>query len=470
MKRSALVSLVPLVFLLAAPAQAQQTGDPFPPLDGERGRIVVRFSEFARVPDADSLPARMMLLVDEPGTRRLFVNDMRGPLYSVSYDGRRVTPYLDLRAAEWNVPVEAAGRERGVQSFAFHPQFGQSGTPGYGRFYTWSDVRVTNAAPDFRPGGGNATHHTVLLEWRARNAAAAAYDGGAPREILRLEQPFANHNGGLIAFNPLARPGHPDWGLLYVGAADGGSGGDPLRLAQNLGSIFGKILRIDPLGTNSANGKYGIPAYNPFVSRAQSGALGEIYAYGMRNPQRFGWDPVNGNLFLADIGQGVVEEVSLVKPGGNLGWSVWEGSYRFVSRGVVSRENPRGDSQVAFPVVEYDHTDSLFLGNVAVTGVVVYRSGPIAALRNLVLFGDFPSGEIFAFDADQLPSGGTTFRRVLLARGRGEPMTILQVIRETNAGQGRSPAGRADLRFGTGPDGRVFLLNKADGVIRELVP
>jgi hypothetical protein len=162
--------------------------------------------------------------------------------------------------------------------------------------------------------------------------------------------------------------------------------------------------------------------------------------------------------------------VSLVKPGANLGWNVWEGSYRYVSRGMLSLDNPRGDPAVLFPVVEYDHADRLFLNNVAVTGVVVYRTGPIAALRNRVLFGDFPSGEIFAFDADHLPSGGTAFGRVLLSGGSGEPRTFLQVIREKNAGQGRTPAARSDLRFGTGPDGRVFLLNKADGVIRELVP
>lgn len=454
------------IVLLAGAAQGQQSSDPFPPLDSTR-RIVVRLSEFARIPDAAGQPPRLMTLVDEPGTRRLFVSDMRGVLYAVSYDGRRVEPYLDMNAAEWSVPVEATGRERGVQSFTFHPQFGQSGTPGYGRFYTWSDVRADGATPDYRPGGGNATHHTVLHEWRARNSAAAAYDGAAPRELLRIEQPYPNHNGGMISFHPLARPGQPEWGLLYVAVADGGSGGDPLNLAQNLGSIFGKLIRIDPLGTSSTNGKYGIPADNPFLK--QPGALGEIYAYGMRNPQRFGWDPANGNLFVADIGQGTVEEVSLAKPGANLGWRVWEGSYRFVSRGVVSQETPRGDPDASFPVVEYDHSDPLFLGTVAVTGVVVYRGGPVTALRNQVLFADFPSGEMFAFDADRLPAGGPAFRRVLFG-GSGEPRTFLQVIRETNVAQGRSTAGRADLRLGTGPDNRVFLLNKADGVIRELAP
>jgi hypothetical protein len=151
---------------------------------------------------------------------------MRGPLYTVSYDGRVVTQYLDVNAPRWGVRVQSTGRERGLQSFAIHPQFGLAGTPGFGKLYTWTDTSNTVPEPDFVPGGGNNTHATVLLEWTAKTPAAATYDGGPPREVLRLEQPFANHNGGHLSFNPLAMPGSADFGLLYVGAADGGSGGD----------------------------------------------------------------------------------------------------------------------------------------------------------------------------------------------------------------------------------------------------
>jgi hypothetical protein len=137
----------------------------------------------------------------------------------------------------------------------------------------------------------------------------------------------------------------------------------------------------------------------------------------------------------------------------------------------VSLENRRGDPAVTFPVVEYGQHDPLLLPSTAVTGVVVYRDGPIAALRDRVLFGDFPSGEIFHFDADDLPEGGhEAIRRVLLDDGSGERKTFLQLIQERNRLQGRDPAMRTDLRFGTGPDGRVFLLNKHDGTIREMVP
>ena len=165
--------------------------------------------------------------------------------------------------------MQSAGRERGFQSFALHPQFGRPGTPGFGKFYTWTDSTNTAPRPDFTPGGGNNTHHTVLLEWTAKTPGAATYDGGPPREMLRLEQPFANHNAGHMGFNPNAAAGSPEFGLLYVGVADGGSGGDPLNLAQNLGSPFGKIFRIDPLGSNSANGKYGVPRQQPVRPQAR---------------------------------------------------------------------------------------------------------------------------------------------------------------------------------------------------------
>jgi hypothetical protein len=309
----------------------------------------------------------------------------------------------------------------------------------------------------------------VLLEWTAKNPAAATYDGGPPRELIRWEQPFANHNAGLISFNPLASQGAKDFGLLYIGFADGGSGGDPLNMAQNRSSSFGKILRIDPLGSNSANGKYGIPASNPFV-KAGAGTLGEIYAVGVRNPQRFSWDPKNGNLYLADIGQGIVEEIDLVTPGANLGWNKWEGSFGFVSRTEINLTNQRGDSSITYPVVEYAQVDPLLQNSSSVTMGYVYRQTAIPQLANLLLFGDIPSGEIFFINADNLPRGGQESIRRILLNDKDGPKTFLQLIKDKNAAQGKTPATRADLRFGQGPNGQIFLINKGDGVIRLLVP
>jgi len=461
------VALAVIALVASSPAACQVGGAPYPePIEATRDVIVVGVEEFANIPDSDGEAARPMLLVDEPGTGRLFVNDMRGPLHTVSYDGA-LRPYLDINDARWGIPVQYSGRERGFQSFALHPQFGEAGTPGYGKLYTWADTEDTRPAPDFVPGGGGDSHDTVLLEWTARDASAGTYDGGAPRELLRIEQPFGNHNAGHLAFNPLATPGGSDFGILYVGVADGGSGGDPLDLSQNLASVFGKILRIDPMGSNSANGSYGSPDDNPYVGRVD--ALSEIWVSGVRNPQRFGWDEANGNFFVADIGQNQVEELSLAWSGADLGWNSWEGSFRFISRSELDLSHPRSDSQLSYPVAEYDHDDPILIGRAAITGVVAYRSDAIPQLTGRLLFGDYPSGEIFHVSADDLPEGGEdAIRRVLLRDGGGE-RTFLDLIQAKNREQRRDPASRTDLRFATGPDGRLFLLNKHDGVIRELV-
>jgi Glucose / Sorbosone dehydrogenase len=456
------------VLLLATPALAQPI-DPFPkPIPATEGAVKVSFTEFATLPDVDGEAARMMLLVDEPGTRRLFVNDMPGILYTVSYDGKSVTPYLDLRTPQWKLDVLSVNFEQGLQSFAFHPQFSNPGTPGFGKFYTYVDTANIAPAPDFKTSGPQRSHDTLLLEWTAKDPAAAAYDGGPPRELIRFQQPFLNHNGGHVTFNPLAKAGDADFGLLYVGCADGGSGNDPFRVGQDLGSAFGKILRIDPLGKNSSNGKYGIPASNPFVSDGKPDTLGEIYAYGVRNPQRIFWDSKTRQMFFSDIGQNLVEEISPLTAGANLGWNDWEASYRF-DKGIILLENPRSDPKVTFPIVEYGHTDPLFRGSAAIIGGAVYRQDTVPQLKDLLIFGDNPTGEVFYVQADKLPQGGQDAVRRVLFNQNGEARTLLQLVQETNAKHGKAPAPRADLRFGYGPNGQLFVLNKHDGVIRLIV-
>lgn len=465
-----------LAALLIAASAAAQGGprpsagpEPFPaPIEANQDIIAVDYAEFATIPDAGGQPPRLMLLVDEPGTRRMFVNTMQGAIYSVSYDGKTVTPYIDINAPQWGMPVDPRGNERGFQSFAFHPQFAQRGTPGYGKFYTYADTSDMTPKADFTPLGEGHTQDTVLMEWTARDASAAAYDGDKPRELFRVAQPFSNHNGGRIAFNPLARPGTPEFGLLYVGLADGGSGGDPYNHAQNLASAFGKILRIDPLGRSSTNGKYAVPPSNPFASDGRDETLGEIYAYGVRNPQRFSWDSKTGNMWLADIGQNMVEEVSQVTRGANLGWNKWEGSYRYANR-QIDLANPRSEAGMTWPVIEFDHRDPL-LQRVAITGVYVYRGTAIPQLAHLMIFGDNPSGEIFYVDADRLPQGGQSAIRRIMFNDKGTRKTLLQLIREKNAALGKEAAPRADLRMGVGPNGQLFILNKRDGIIRLLVP
>ena len=467
----AVIRLVVAALLTATPVLSQVPNDPFPdPIETTEGVIVVRYSEFAVLPDVGGEAARPMRLVDEPGSGRLFVNDMQGPIYTISYDGE-VALYLDINDSRWGVPVEFSGRERGVQSFVLHPQFGVPGTAGYGKLYAWMDTTDKAPEPDFVSGGGQDTHDTVLVEFSASDTRAATYDGGPPRVLLRVEQPFRNHNGGYMAFNPLAPPGDPDFGMLYVGVADGGSGGDPMNQGQNLAAVFGKILRIQPLGTNSRNGRYGIPADNPYASVGGGAALAEIFASGLRNPQGLAWDRANGNMFVTDIGQNIIEELSLVTAGADLGWNSWEGSYRFISRQAVDLNDPRSEPGITFPVAEYGQLDPILQSRSAAGGVIVYRDDAIPQLEGRVLFADFPQGEIFHLPADDLPDGGQDgIRRVLLRDGVDDIRTLLDIVAEKTREQGREPAVRVDLRFGTGPDGRVFLMNKHDGVIREVVP
>ena len=460
-----------LIGLAAAVGHAQQLStDPFPtPIEASKDVISNNFIEFASIPLEDGrFTPRLMHMTSETGTQRLFVSVMTGSLYSMNYEGGAITQYLNISDEKWGVRVMSAGNERGVQSFVFHPQFAQTGTLGYGKFYTYMDVPNNEEAADYNSGGERRTHDTVLLEWTASDASAAVYDGAAPKEVFRAAQPYPNHNGGQVSFNPLATESDEDYGLLYIGLADGGAGGDPLKAGQNLASFFGKILRIDPLGSDSANGKYGVPASNPFAADNDADTLGEIYAYGVRNPQRFNWDAKDGRMILADIGQNQVEEITPVVAGGNLGWNTWEGSYRFVNFQVDS-EGPRSEAGLVWPIAEYDHADPLFVRQVAVTGVSIYRSDEIPALQNKIVFGDNPSGELFYIDADaQLEGGQAHIRRILLNSG-GETKTFLQVIQAKNEELGQDVASRADLRFGYGPNGEIFLLNKHDGVIRKLV-
>ena len=311
---------------------AGQTNDPFPqPIVRDQGVITVTLREFASLPDIDGVAARMMTLVEEPTTRRLFVSDMRGLLYVVSADGKTVTPYLDLSDPKWGVAVQSQGRERGMQSFVLHPQFAQAGTPGFGKLYTYTDTSNQAPAPDFTTPNPSSTHDTVLLEWTAKTPGAATYDGGAPRELIRLRQPFANHNGGAIAFNSTARPGAAEFGLLYMGIADGGSGGDPMnagaesrfRVRQGLPHRPARQERPrrqvrDPRGESVSCRQRAPCRKSSRMASAIRSALAGI--------------PGMARCIMSDIGQNIVEEVSPVTAGANLGWNVWEGSYRFVSR------------------------------------------------------------------------------------------------------------------------------------------
>jgi hypothetical protein len=287
------------------------------------------------------------------GDARLFVVEQAG-VVKVLRAGRAPAAFLDM------VSLVGSGGERGLLSMAFAPDYAASGL-----FY----VDYTDKAGDSR-----------IAEYRVSRSSPDRADPASRRELLKVGQPYPNHNGGLLLFDP--------GGRLVIGFGDGGSGGDPDDRSQNLGDLLGKVLRIDP---RPSGGKpYGIPPDNPFVAR--SGARPEIWAYGLRNPWRFSFDPANGDLYLADVGQSAVEEVNVVPPGrqsgANYGWSKFEGDTRY-KPGALTSGGP-----VVTPVHTYGHDR----GRCSVTGGVVYR-GSVAALRGRYLFADYCSGEVWSFAA-----------------------------------------------------------------------
>jgi len=282
-----------------------------------------------------------------PGDRRrVFVVEQGGRVMVVRGGRKLSRPFLDISGRI------SAGGERGLLSLAFAPDYARSG-----RFY----VDYTNRSGDTR-----------VVEYRRASADRA--DHGSARVVLRQDQPQPNHNGGLLLFGPD--------GKLYVGLGDGGGGGDlhgARGNAQDLGSLLGKILRIEPRARGGR--AYTIPRDNPF--RGRPGARGEIFAYGLRNPWRFAFGPRSGNLVVADVGQSEVEEVSIARrAGANFGWRPFEGRRRY-----TAGESAPGHVR---PAIQRLHAD----GNCSITGGVVVRDPVLSALRGRYVFGDLCRGRI----------------------------------------------------------------------------
>jgi glucose/arabinose dehydrogenase len=409
------------------------------------------------------------------GSGRLFVNDMRGKIYIIRDRRLLETPFLDVAAAR-NPYFRSDGQELGLLTFAFHPDFATTGTRGFGRFYT---IHTENLGGIADSGGARVLwdptlhpdHFTVVTEWLVDPNNPDRIDPASRREVLRFGPWRKDHAGGQLAFDPNLKPSDPDYGLLYISVGDGGDSvldGSGLvdihRQAQNTAVPFGKILRIDPLENGKAH--YGVPATNPFVN--QPGFLPEIWALGLRNPERFSWDRGGQHkMLIADIGQANIEEIDLGQAGANYGWSTYEGRF------IVDHENEKNLSPppdplppgFVFPAAEYDHTDG-----VAVTGGFVYRGKALPQLMGKYIFGDIVSGDIFYADADALESGkdAKIYKLRIFYRGKETPMRTPQ--QDTgSAGKGIvGDNGRVDLRFGMDQDGEIYVLTKADGMIRRL--
>jgi hypothetical protein len=302
-----------------------------------------------------------------------------------------------------------------------------------------------------------------LLEWRTATPEAPKFTAAIAdqpyREILRIKQPFGNHNAGLIAFNNTATTGDTDYGNLYVGLGDGGSGSDPQDNGQDPSNPLGALLRINPTGSDGINGEYGIVSDNVLAADGDPKTLSEVYAFGLRNPQRFGWDTATGNMFIADIGQNAVEEIDLGANGANFGWDDREGSFRHDSN------NTEG---LTDPVAEYDHTrpvndlPSGISGGRAVTSGEVARDTGIPGLDGQLMISDFPTGLLFTLDVDNDPLDGGQDGLLELRplNSDQQPARMIDFINGARSDRGLSNVNRGDVRFGINTPGEVYITNK----------
>jgi glucose/arabinose dehydrogenase len=328
---------------------------------------------------------------------RLFVVEQGGRIRIVRNGAVVSPPFLDISGRI------RSGGEQGLLGLAFHPQYAQNG-----RFF----VNYTDRNGD-----------THIAEFRVSSNPDVA-DPGSERQLLFVNQPFDNHNGGAVAFG--------NDGLLYIGLGDGGSGGDPQGNGQSLTTLLGKILRIDV----NQGSPYGIPADNPFASR--TGAR-EVWSFGLRNPWRFSFDRATGDLYIGDVGQGAREEVDVglaARRGGeNWGWNVMEGSRCFRPASGCSTGG------LDLPVAEYDHGSGC-----SITGGVVYRGCRLPGYAGTYFYADYCSALVRSF---RLEGGRAVDARdwtSTLGRGLDNPTS-----------------------FGVDADGEAYIVD-GDGEIYRIVP
>lgn len=323
---------------------------------------------------------------------RLVVTDQDGILWAIDTTSGEKTALLDVgdRLVDLGAFGPGSFDERGLLGVALHPNFAETGL-----LYTYTSEPVSGEA-DFStmPEGEEANHQSVVNEWQITLPCdpASVVDPGTVREILRIDEPQFNHNAGALVFGPD--------GMLFISLGDGGMADDQGvghvegGNGQDPGNILGSILRIDPQGTDSANGQYGIPGDNPLVGI--EGALPEIFAYGFRNPFRFSFDRETGDMYIADVGQNDIEEVNLGEPGGNFGWNTKEGTFCFDPNGdedgFAFECGPDDDTAgLIDPIAEYTHDEGI-----AVVGGFVYRGDVMPQLDGRYIFGDFFLPEILS--------------------------------------------------------------------------
>ncbi|MEM7097329.1 MAG: PQQ-dependent sugar dehydrogenase [Pseudomonadota bacterium] len=394
------------------------------------------------------------------GSGRIAISDLRGVLYIADADGSNLQVYLDLRSATSDLSMHLFPNEAGLLGFAFHPQFGEIGTAGYGKFYTGYSARADSGKADFLSDQAQS-HHSVLREWTAQDHRADRFSG-ASREVLRVGQFAVSHNIGTLAFNPAAKPGTADFGALYLSFGDGGGAFDPMRNGQNPLTPLGTLLRINPL---AEDGAYAIPQDNPFVG--VDGYLPEIWLWGIRHAQHFSFAQ-DGQLFINDIGQNLIEEINIGRAGANYGWPLREGTF-VTGQGRVGGylaalyQNHDLTDGFTYPIAQYDHDDVVN----AIGSGYLYEGAAIPALRGKYVFGDLVQGTVYYIDGNARDENGSAQIRELQLIIDGKIQPLRDVASYANTYTPDVP--RVDLRLGVDSQGELYLLTKGDGKVRKLV-
>ena len=353
--------------------QLEENGEVPQPIDGtlalqpELAFPNLTWEDWEPIDDAGRIRALRILELtsSRDGTNRLFAVTQSGRIYVFENrpDVTQAKLFLDLtdQVAQWS---QSGRNEQGLLGLAFHPNYADSGA-----FF----VYYTDAEDD----------RTVVSRFRVSSDDPDRADPDSETILLEIAQPYRNHNGGSIEFGPD--------GYLYIGLGDGGDRNDPLAAGQDLTQLLGSILRID-VDREEGGRPYAIPADNPFATPedAAMGRRGEIYAYGLRNVWRLAFDRATGTLWAGDVGQELIEEINLIRRGGNYGWSVREGVVAFGNR------DDAGPTEPIDPIWEYDHQ----IGK-SITGGRVYRSDRVSELTGKYLYADYVSGRVWALEYDE---------------------------------------------------------------------
>ncbi|MEO8821974.1 MAG: PQQ-dependent sugar dehydrogenase [Ginsengibacter sp.] len=426
--------------------------DPIPtpiPLTG--GQLHLQYQSTAPATATKAPLARINKMQSLKGKHeRLFVVDLEGILYEIEDKEWKVA--MDIRKLRSDF-VSSPGLGTGFGSFAFHPEFHKNGL-----LYTTHAEKVHSVPGDLGYADSMKVRlQWVLTEWKIRDPSVTPFISKG-RELLRIDMPTISHGVQEITFNPLARKGQEDYGLLYIGVGDGGTGEKGYyKLCNSNKSVLSSVLRIDPLGQNSANGRYGIPPRNPFANEKDPLVVKEIFCRGFRNPNRISWTP-DGKMLICDIGQSNIEEINLGTAGADYGWPEREGTFLVNPRGDISKvfalpgnEPPK---KYTYPILQYDHDEGR-----AISGGFVYDGSAIPNLKGKYVFADITNGRFFLTENHQLKQGELAPIKELEIWIDDE-LTTFQKINGT---------AKPDARLGVGPRGELYVFTKANGKLYKVV-